>query len=258
MTQGRSKVFLVAGNENLRNKDVFLESLIYHQKLKKESPLLVNVMPNHNCFSGTPAKPDKKSPLPDFFDYYTDLAIPSISRERLIEELQGDRREELIALDNSFSNIFLLGVLPQRGSQFYSYLDTCIDHIIFIIKNDYESSSYLFDFINDLYDKMIEKDMCIIISGIKRVEDAARLFVRIRNEMKEMIDSSLTFDFIGYLDLIIGKITFAKRRGSVYVSLFENDAFHGNIKYISEKLTGLEYSTRTQPFFRTIGKMVQE
>ncbi len=82
----------------------------------------------------------------------------------------------------------------------------------FIIKNDYESSSYLFDFINGLYDKMIEKNMCIIISGIKRVEDAARLFIKIRDEMKELIDSSLTFEFIGHLDLIISRITFAKKR----------------------------------------------
>ncbi len=258
MTQGRSKVFLVAGNENLRNKDVFLESLLYHQKLKKESPLLVNVIPNHNCFSGKPAKPAGKSTLPDFFDYYTDLDIPCISRERLVEELRGNKREELIALENSFSSIYLLGVLPQRGNVFYSYLDKCIDHIIFIIKNDYESSSYLFDFINGLYDKMIEKDMCIIISGIKRVEDAARLFVKIRDEMKEMIDSSLNFDFIGYLDLVISKITFAKKRGSVYVNLFENDSFHGNIKYISEKLAGLEDSIGSQPFFQTIANLVQE
>lgn len=258
MTQVQSKVFLVAGNENLRNKDVFLESLMYHQKLKKENPLLVNVIPNHNCFSGTPNKLNRKSALPDFFDYYTDLDIPCISRERLIEELKGNDREELIALGNSFSNIFLLGVLPRQGSQFYNYLDKCIDHIVFIIKNDYESSSYLFDFINGLYDKMIEKDMCIIISGIKRVEDAARLFVRIRDEMKEMIDSSLTFDFIGHLDLVINKITFAKKRGSVYVKLFENDSFHGNIKYISEKFAGLEHSARTQPFFQTVAGLIQE
>jgi hypothetical protein len=258
MTQGRSKVFLVAGNENLRNKDVFLESLMYHQKLKKENPLLVNVIPNHNCFSGKPEKPDRKSTLPDFFDYYTDLDIPCISRERLIEELKGNNRKEFIALGDSFSNVFLLGILPRQGSQFYSYLDRCIDHIIFIIKNDYESSSYLFDFINGLYDKMIEKDMSIVISGIKRVEDAARLFVRIRDEMKEMIDSSLTFEFLGHLDLVINRITFAKKRGSVYVKMFENDSFHGNIKYISEKLAGLEYSTRTQPFFETVADLVQE
>jgi hypothetical protein len=258
MTQGRSKVYLVAGNENLRNKDIFLESLLFHQKQKKESPLLVNVIPNHNCFSGKPAKPDGKSTLPDFFDYHTDLGIPCISRERLIEELQGKRREELIALENSFTSIFLLGVLPQRGNKFYSYLDKCIDHIVFVIKNDYESSSYLFDFINGLYDNMIEKDMCIIISGIKRVEDAARLFVKLRDEMKEMIDSSLAFEFIGYLDLIISRITFAKKRGSVYVNLFENDSFHGNIKYISEKLAGLEDSIGTQPFFQTIANLVQE
>ncbi len=56
MTQGQSKVFLVTGNENLRNKDVFLESLVYHQKLKKENPFLINVLPNHNCFSGKPNK----------------------------------------------------------------------------------------------------------------------------------------------------------------------------------------------------------
>jgi hypothetical protein len=258
MKQGSSKVFLVTGNENLRNKDVFLESLLYHQKLKKETPLLVDLIPNHNCFSGTPRKPDKKSPLPDFFDYYTDLDIPCISRERLIEELKGNKREELIALGSSFSSTFLLGVLPQESNRFFSCLDKCIDHIIFILKNDYESSSYLFDFINGLYDKMIEKNMCIVISGIKRVEDAARLFVKIRDEMKEMIDSTLTFDFIGHLDLIISRITFAKRRSAVYVKIFENDSFHGNIKYISEKLAGLEYSTSTQPFFQTVAGLVQE
>jgi hypothetical protein len=105
---------------------------------------------------------------------------------------------------------------------------------------------------------MIEKDMSIVISGIKRVEDAARLFVKIRDEMKQMIDSSLTFDFIGHLDLVINRITFAKKRGSVYVKMFENDSFHGNIKYISEKLAGLEYSTRTRPFFETVADLVQE
>jgi hypothetical protein len=256
MKQGQSKVFLVTGNESLRNKDVFLENLIYHQKLKKETPLLVNVIPNHNCFSGEPKKPDAKSELPDCFDYYTDLDIPCIPRERLIEELRGGNREKLLALNDSFSNVFILGVLPQEGNRFYSYLDSCIDYIIFILKNDYESSSYLFNFINSLYDKIIEKDMCIIISGIRRVEDAARLFIRIRDEMKEMIDSSLTFDFIGHLDFVISRITFANKRDSTYLKIFENDSFHGNIKYISEKLAGLDY-IRTKSFFRAVADLTQ-
>jgi hypothetical protein len=252
MKQGQSKVFLVTGNENLRNKDVFLETIVYHQKLKKENPFLINLIPNHNCFSGEPVKLDSKSALPDLFEYYTDLDIPCITGERLAAELKGKNSEELLTLGETFSNTFLFGAFPHESDQFYS----CIDHIIFLIKNDYESSSYLFNFINGLYDKMIEKNMSIIISGIKRVEDAAQLFIKIRDEMKEMIDSSLTFDFLGHLDFNISRITFAKKRNEVYLKIFENDSFHGSIKYISEKLAGLEYF-KTKSFFRAVADFEQ-
>src|SRR4030042_5224282 len=103
---------------------------------------------------------------------------------------------------------------------------------------------------------MIEKNMTIVISGIKRVEDAAQLFIKIRDEMKEMIDSSLTFDYIGHLDLNIGRITFAKKRKEAYLKMFENDSFHGCIKYISERLAGLEYS-KTKSFFRAVADSTQ-
>jgi len=257
MKQGQSKVFLVTGNENLRNKDVFLESLLYHQKLKKENPLLVNLMPNHGVFTGAPKKRDRKSPLPDFFDYYTDLDIPCITRERLAGELQGKNREELLALGDSFSTTILLGVPPHESNPFYHRLDDCIDHIVFLIKNDYESSSYLFHVLNEQYEKIIEKNLGIIISGIRRVEDAARFFVEIRDEMRELIDASLAFDYLGHLEYNINRITFAKKRGSVYLKLFENDSFHGAIKYIDEKLEGMEHF-RTKSFFRTLADLVQD
>jgi hypothetical protein len=253
MKQGQSKVFLVTGNENLRNKDVFLETLVYHQKLKKENPFLINLIPNHNCFSGEPKKLDSKSALPGLFDYYTDLDIPCITGERLAVDLKGKNREKLLALGETFSNTFLFGAFPQESDRFYN----CIDHIIFLIKNDYESSSYLFNFINGLYDKMIEKNMGIVISGIKRLEDAAQLFIKIRDEMKEMIDSGLTFDFIGHLDFNISRITFAKKRKEVYLKIFENDSFHGNVKYINEKLAGLEYF-KTKSFFRAVADFTKE
>jgi hypothetical protein len=220
--------------------------------MKKENPFLINLIPNHNCFSGEPEKHDGKSELPGFFDYYTELDIPCITGEKLAAELKGKNREELLALGEGFSNTFIFGALPQESDQFYS----CIDHIVFLIKNDFESSSYLFNFINNLYDKMIEKNMSIIISGIKRVEDAAQLFIKIRNEMKEMIDSSLTFDFLGHLDFNISRITFAKKRKEIYLKIFENDSFHGSIKYISEKLAGLEYF-KTKSFFRAVADFSQ-
>jgi hypothetical protein len=253
MKQGQSKVFLVTGNETLRNKDIFLENLMYHQRLKKENPFLIDLIPHHNCFSGEPKKLDGKSELPDFFDYYTDLDVPCITGERIAAELKGKHSEELLALGENFSSTFVFGAFPQESDQFYS----CIDHIILLIRNDYESSSYLFNLINGLYDKMIEKNMGIIISGIRRLEDAAQLFIKIRDEMKEMIDSSLSFDFLGYLDFNISRITFAKKRNEVYLKVFENDSFHGNIKYISEKLAGLEYF-KTKSFFRAVADFTQE
>jgi len=257
MKPAQPRVFLVTGNETLTNKDVFLEALMYHQKLKHESPLLVDFIPHHRCFPGKPVKPDRKSALPRFFEYYTDLDIPCITREQLVAELQGENREELLALDESFSSIFILGVPPRESNPFYHCLDDCIDHIVFLIRNDFASSSYLFNFINELYEKMIEKNLSIIISGIKRVEDAARFFARIRDEMKEMIDASLAFDYLGHLDFDSSRITFAKRRNAAYLKLFRDDSFHGNIKYISEKLEGLE-RFRTKTFFRTLADSVHE
>jgi len=249
MTESDSKVFLVTGNEDMRNKNIFLENLLYYKKQKGESPLLIDLILKNNCFTGEPAKKENKPKTEGFFDYYTDILIPYINGERLVSELNGKNSKELIDIEQTFTSTFILGAFPQESKSFYD----CIDHIVFIIKNEYESSSYLFNFINNLYDKMIEKNISIIISGTKKIEDAAQVFVKIRDEMKRMIDDSLTFDFIGSLSYDIPKITFARKKNEVYLKVFENDIFHGDIKFINDKLLGLEFY-RLESFFKAIAE----
>jgi hypothetical protein len=242
-----SKVFLVTGNEDLRNKNLFLENLLYFKKRKQENPLLIDLIPGNVCFSMEAGKSGEKSKTQSRFEYFTDLDVPAITGEKLEAELKGKNSEELFAYEGAFSTTFILGAFPKESLQFYN----CIDHIIFVIKNEYESSSYLFNFINNLYDQMIEKNMGILISGIKKIEDAAQLYVKLRDEMKGLIDASLSFDFMGSLEFDINKIAFAKKRKEPYLRIFEGDSLHGNIKYVNEKLLGLEYF-KTESFFKAI------
>jgi hypothetical protein len=247
MQQGQSKVFLVTGNEDIRNRNLLIENLLFYKKLKGEKPLLVNLIPNNNCFTAQPGNNGGKSKTRGLFNLNTVLEIPSVTGENLVKALKDKEREELLSQENECTSMFIFGTFPQEIAKYYG----CIDHILLVIKNEYESSSYLFNYINSLYDKMIEKNLGIVVSGIKRIEDAARFYVRLRNEMRDMIDSSLSFDFIGSLDIDVNKIKFAAKRNEMYIGLFEDDSFHGNIKYINERLEGLEHF-RTESFFRAI------
>ena len=242
-----SKVFLVTGNEDLRNKNLFLENLLYFEKKRQESPLLIDLIPGNSCFSMECAESGGKSKTRSPFEYFTELEIPRITGERLASELTGKDGEELFAYEDAFSNTFILGAFPKESLRFYN----CIDHIVFVIKNDFESSSYLFNFINDLYDQMVQKNMCILISGIKRIEDAAGFFVKLRDEMKSLIDGGLSFDFLGALDFDLNRIAFSKKRQEPYLKIFEGDSMHGNIKYVHERLYGLEHF-KTESFFKAV------
>jgi hypothetical protein len=242
-----SKVFLVTGNEDLRNKNLLIENLLYLEKKRQENPLLIDLIPGNSCFSMECGEAAGKSKVHSPFEYFTDLEIPRITGEKLSSELTGKNNEELFAYEEAFTNTFILGAFPKESLRYYN----CIDHIIFVVKNDFESSSYLFNFINDLYDQMVQKNICLLISGIKRIEDAAGFFVRLREEMKNLIDTGLSFDFLGALDFDVNKIAFSRKRKEPYLKIFEGDSLQGNIKYIHEKLQGLEYF-KTESFFKAI------
>jgi hypothetical protein len=232
-----TKIYLVTGNDELRNRNLFIENLLYHKSLMGEKSLLIDLIINNRCFVDEAVKNKNTTRNNELFAYHTDMKIPSVLFEKLHVELKGRKAQEIIKQENDFTSIILFGELLTDFTSLYQ----CVDHIILVVKNDYETSNYLFNFINKLYDKMIDKNINLIISGIKRIEDAAQLFCKLRDEMKEMIDSSLVFDFLGYLYFDIKKISIAKNKKKLYIKIFFEDDFHGSIKYINEKMHGLEY-----------------
>ncbi|MBN2533045.1 MAG: hypothetical protein JXB88_09140 [Spirochaetales bacterium] len=231
------KIFLITGNEDLRNRNLFIENLLYHQKLKGENSLLINHVYGYFPFTEKLVKMDKKQKKCPVFDYYTDMEIPVINFKQLQSELKRKSIPDVFEMEHDFSNIFLFGELGKE----YLHLYQCIDHIILIVKNEYETSSYVYNFINKLYEKLIDKSINIIISNIQKIEDAATLYLKLRDEMHEMIEGSLVIDFLGFLDMDVKKIAFTRRKKKLYIRIFFEDAFHGNIKYINQRLSGLEY-----------------
>ncbi|MBN1697886.1 MAG: hypothetical protein JW881_10270 [Spirochaetales bacterium] len=244
-----TKIYLVTGNEDLRNRNLFIENLLYQKALMGEKPLLIDLVVNNRCFIEEAIKEKNNTKNNDIFDYYTDMAIPSIPFEKLYSILKGKKSQEVIGRENDFSCIVMFGELLSE----LTYLYQCVDHIVLVVKNDYETSNYLYGFINKLYDKMIDKNINIVVSGIKRIEDAAMLFCKLRDEMKEMIDSTLVFDFLGFFDFDVKKISFIKRKRITYIKIFFEDDFHGNIKFINEKMEGLEY-LKVSPLFKSIAE----
>ena len=241
------RVYLITGNEEIRNRNFIMENLLYHQKLKGANPLLVNFIRGNHFFSEEAVKPDKKEKTIPAFNYYTDMNIAAVEYEHILSGLTHKNPDTWFQAESDFSSIYLFGELGKECM----YLYKAIDHIVLLIKNEYETSSYLFNFINKLYDKMIDKNINIIISDIKNIEDAAMFYVKRRDEMKEMIDESLVFDFLGFVELDVKKIAFTRRKQKLYIRIFFEDAFHGNLKYINEKMKGLEYF-KADTLFKTI------
>lgn len=250
------KIYLITGNEDIRNRNLFLENLTYHKKLKGENPLIINFVLGNQCFKDVGSDKEKKTAQNNnkknkYLQYHTDIDIPVIDYTALSFLCKKNKGEELFLSENDYDNIFIFGEPPQEMVPIFD----CIDHITLLIKNDYETSSYLYNFINKLYERMIVKNISIIISDIKRIEDAGDLFIKLHSEMKEMIDQSLSFEFLGHFPLDIRKISFTRRINKIYIKLFFEDEFHGCLKYIDEKMHGQEYF-KIKPLFKTLTELL--
>ncbi len=243
----KSRVHLVTGNEEINFKHLLLENLFYYKKFIKENPLLINSDEN-NSLRMNHNKLIKNSDIKSF-DYYTKLGFTAIEMKELYYELQKNNTP-FLEIENDFSDTFILGEVKVDDMEFFDL----IDYVILIMKNNVESSSYLYNYLNKLLNKMIDKKIYIIVSNIKKIEEAVSFFIKLRNEMKKLIDVTFDLNFIGFADYDVKKIVYSKEREETLIESFFEDSFHGTIKFINEKLNSLEKPYKNETFFTSLSK----
>lgn len=246
------KIFLITGNEEPLDFDLFLRSFTFNQKYSDKNPLIVNF--NRNCFHSEENRfiGNNKNKYNKIFEYYTEHNIQTISIDKLLAILQKKSKYNFEEIENNFNYIYLnLGSIEGN----YKKLFNIIDNYIVVLKAGNELSSYMFKLLMANKDNLENKYFNIIISNVKKIEDSARFFLKLKTEMQDLLDSSLNINFMGPLMIDKEKAGISQLLGRPNIKVFFEGAFHGNIKYLDNKLQGLSYNKQSGLFFEKLSEI---
>lgn len=230
--------FLITGNDEMMI-DLFVSNFAYHKALFKEKNIIINDS-SFNIFNRIKKTNFKNNEKPSvknndkiikIFDFYTELKLPLIDIENLISYLSDKNKKELLKeFNEKNSNIFIISDF----NSIYTDLYEGLNDIIIIIKNDPAIVSNFFELIKKLYN--FNFNYYVIISNVKFIEDAVKIFLDLKKEITTLIPVNSSISFLGKLNIDIHKLYFSFKKEEIYIKIFKEDQFYGEIKFIEDKM----------------------
>ncbi|RPJ07039.1 MAG: hypothetical protein EHM28_08565 [Spirochaetaceae bacterium] len=230
----QKKIFYFSGNEKKTNITILLENLFYQKKLEKQQPLFVES--EKDFFLTSTARTKKKGKSYRLFDLNPDLEVMSIPLDKLKALAAGKKQGELAGIDDQFTDVYLSG---DCSAESIPMISVC-DYLVLLVRNDIYATGYLYNIMKLFKKYSLAKKIVIIISDVKRIEEAGAIFLSYVNELKKMLPEGGDLVFGGYFSLDIKRLVYSAQRREPLVKTFPGCTMHGTIKYIDRMISGLE------------------
>lgn len=229
------KNFLITGNDNL-SLDLFVSNFAYNKKIQKEEVFIINDS-NFNIFTKIKkAKINEDDKILKNFELYTDKFIPLIKIKEFIDLYQDKQNKKLITdfLDK-INNIIVVSDFEGIYNDLYNEFED----LIIVINNEPQIINDFYKLIKKINNFGLKFNFNIVISNVKFFEDGVKIFTELKNEILNLLFIEKSVNFLGFFSIDMQKVYISLKRGEVYIKIFNEDQFHGAIKWIDDKLKEL-------------------
>jgi hypothetical protein len=242
-------VFLISGNEEIKYRNMFIENLVFHEKHKRENPLVIDQFAS-GYTPGT-IKKNNKNRIGKPFLLNSNLEFVSVPFYELYKEIKNTKSKmDVFSVEKGFTGYYWNGDIKLDHYKLYDLIDC----IILLIRNSAASSSYLYSYLKKMLEQKIDKKIYVIVSGEKNIDDAADFFIKLRAEMLNMTCEHFDMNFAGNIFWDEYKENHSRGRKEVYIESFFEDSFHGEIKYVDELLSKVKIIGKKRSFFKELSK----